>query len=255
MMMKIVFMIHPADRIDNAINAHGYADMKHYASLIRRKTAVLEVSSIVLSYIGDRNNGNWATLAEIYRINNIRHATRDDFPEADPDGRNEVEEYNHYTYEEIPRNEISWARHFERREWANARNWVQTQPFTEEDLGDAQRRFEEAVQHAQNDSSEIRKERLKNAPGKPELFFTTTAIFRRNPDVVAEVLERAKGFCENKKCGKPAPFLRASDNSPYLEVHHKIPLAQGGDDTVENAIALCPNCHREAHFGRFRSIP
>lgn len=33
------------------------------------------------------------------------------------------------------------------------------------------------------------------------------------------------------------------------EVHHKVPLSAGGDDTVENAIALCPNCHRKAHFG------
>jgi 5-methylcytosine-specific restriction protein A len=26
-------------------------------------------------------------------------------------------------------------------------------------------------------------------------------------------------------------------------------LASDGDDTVENAVALCPNCHRRAHFG------
>ncbi|MGH8437576.1 MAG: HNH endonuclease [Pseudomonas sp.] len=33
------------------------------------------------------------------------------------------------------------------------------------------------------------------------------------------------------------------------EVHHKVRLADGGLDTVENAIAVCPNCHRQAHFG------
>ena len=47
-----------------------------------------------------------------------------------------------------------------------------------------------------------------------------------------------------------APFLRAKDNSPYLEIHHWITLAEGGDDTIENACALCPNCHRELHFGQ-----
>jgi 5-methylcytosine-specific restriction protein A len=26
-------------------------------------------------------------------------------------------------------------------------------------------------------------------------------------------------------------------------------LSTGGEDTLENAIALCPNCHRRAHFG------
>ncbi|AWV01316.1 hypothetical protein DM992_11800 [Burkholderia sp. JP2-270] len=50
-------------------------------------------------------------------------------------------------------------------------------------------------------------------------------------------------------CGKPAPFQRKSTGRPYLEVHHVLPLAQGGHDTVANAIALCPNCHREQHYG------
>jgi len=48
---------------------------------------------------------------------------------------------------------------------------------------------------------------------------------------------------------KPAPFLRKKDQSPYLEVHHMIQLADGGEDTTENAVALCPNCHRQLHFG------
>ncbi|TOJ58505.1 hypothetical protein CGI36_22670 [Vibrio parahaemolyticus] len=28
-----------------------------------------------------------------------------------------------------------------------------------------------------------------------------------------------------------------------------MPLKDGGSDTVENVKALCPNCHREAHYG------
>jgi hypothetical protein len=92
-----------------------------------------------------------------------------------------------------------------------------------------------------------RKIRLANASKKPETRIVTAVEFIRNQDVVAEVLERANGICE--KCYNKAPFLRKSDNSPYLEVHHKIRLADDGDDTVENAIALCPNCHREAHYG------
>ncbi|WAG20214.1 HNH endonuclease [Burkholderia gladioli] len=72
-------------------------------------------------------------------------------------------------------------------------------------------------------------------------------IFLRNADVVAEVLHRANGACE--RCKNPAPFLRKKDGSPYLEVHHVQQLANDGEDTVDNAIALCPNCHREMHFG------
>lgn len=70
--------------------------------------------------------------------------------------------------------------------------------------------------------------------------------FVRNPHVVAEVLRRANGTCE--RCRSEAPFDRA-DGTPYLEVHHIVRLADDGDDSVENAIALCPNCHRELHYG------
>lgn len=83
---------------------------------------------------------------------------------------------------------------------------------------------------------------------KPSTITVLTEAYRRNPDVVAEVLFRANGKCEH--CKKPAPFLRKKDKTPYLEVHHIIHLANDGEDTIENAIALCPNCHREFHYGQ-----
>jgi predicted HNH restriction endonuclease len=107
--------------------------------------------------------------------------------------------------------------------------------------------FQQSVQKALQDSAELRRTRLEKASAKPSRKTVNTVVFVRNPDVVAEVLLRAKGICEG--CREPAPFKRKIDNSPYLEVHHRIPLAQDGEDTVENAVALCPNCHRERHFG------
>lgn len=92
-----------------------------------------------------------------------------------------------------------------------------------------------------------RRERLKSAEKKPKVIFVISKAFVRNYDVVAEVLDRANGKCE--RCKKSAPFNRAKDGTPYLEVHHKIQLAKGGLDSVENAIALCPNCHRQEHHG------
>ena len=76
---------------------------------------------------------------------------------------------------------------------------------------------------------------------------TISRAFQRNPDVIAEVLLRANGKCE--QCKADAPFLKATNNLPYLEVHHKKFLSDDGDDTVENALALCPNCHRKMHHG------
>jgi len=96
-------------------------------------------------------------------------------------------------------------------------------------------------------SSSQRQARLLDAPEKPGTLTVITQVFLRNADVVAEVLYRAKGTCE--ACFNLAPFQRKKDGSHYLEVHHRLQLAKGGLDTVSNAIALCPNCHREAHYG------
>ena len=38
-------------------------------------------------------------------------------------------------------------------------------------------------------------------------------------------------------------------NKAPCDVHHKIPRKRGGENTMSNAIVLCPNCHREQHRG------
>ncbi|HHE3726254.1 TPA: HNH endonuclease, partial [Escherichia coli] len=52
---------------------------------------------------------------------------------------------------------------------------------------------------------------------------------------------------------RDAPFLK-EDGTPFLEVHHIEWLSKGGEDSVENAIALCPNCHRQAHYGALELV-
>ena len=98
-----------------------------------------------------------------------------------------------------------------------------------------------------NDSSAARKERLATAAKLPASIQVISRAFLRNPDVIAEVLVRADGTCE--ECLAPAPFIRTANNTPYLEVHHRKMLSEGGEDSVANAAALCPNCHRRLHFG------
>ncbi|TDG02339.1 hypothetical protein E1N52_40265 [Paraburkholderia guartelaensis] len=107
--------------------------------------------------------------------------------------------------------------------------------------------FEQQVHRAIRLSREEREARMRTWPTKPERVEVTSVAFVRNPNVVALVLERADGYCED--CDQPAPFTRKTDGTPYLEVHHIQPLAEDGDDTVGNAVALCPNCHRKRHFG------
>lgn len=82
----------------------------------------------------------------------------------------------------------------------------------------------------------------------PERRETTGSAFLRDPRVRDWVLARAKGRCEF--CGQEGFWT--SRNSLYLETHHIISLAEGGLDIVSNVIALCPNHHRQAHFGSNR---
>ena len=80
----------------------------------------------------------------------------------------------------------------------------------------------------------------------PTSHATEVTQYNRDYAVKAWVLRRANGFCEC--CNKEAPFMRANGH-PYLEVHHVVQMADGGPDTIYNAVALCPNCHREMHYG------
>lgn len=106
--------------------------------------------------------------------------------------------------------------------------------------------FHAKVEEARALGFEKAKELASKRDPLPRKLEATIFVYDRNPYVFAAVLIRADGICE--KCGNLAPFRRRSDGSPYLEVHHIVPLASGGLDTIENALALCPNCHRAAHY-------
>ncbi len=69
--------------------------------------------------------------------------------------------------------------------------------------------------------------------------------FERSAVVVEAALARAGGICE--LCEMSGPF-KCLDGRPFLEVHHVVPLSEGGEDTLNNVAAICPNCHRACHF-------
>lgn len=76
--------------------------------------------------------------------------------------------------------------------------------------------------------------------------FTVGYVFKRDQQVRKYALKRAKGKCEY--CGETGFELKGGEH--YLETHHIISLASHGSDTIDNVIALCPNHHRQAHFGK-----
>lgn len=79
---------------------------------------------------------------------------------------------------------------------------------------------------------------------KPTFDKSGTAIYERDSSQVVAVKLRANGVCEwCKQPGFETPRGR------YLEAHHVIPLNCDGDDKAWNMVGICPNCHREAHYG------
>lgn len=72
----------------------------------------------------------------------------------------------------------------------------------------------------------------------------TLNSFIRSADVVRETKKRANGVCQ--LCNQRAPFIDKKGN-PYLEAHHVVWLSRGGEDSTNNTVALCPNCHTRMH--------
>lgn len=70
-------------------------------------------------------------------------------------------------------------------------------------------------------------------------------LYYRNIYISEYTKALANGICQ--LCGKEAPF-KDKQGLPYLESHHIKWLSNGGEDSIENTVALCPNCHRKMHI-------
>lgn len=88
------------------------------------------------------------------------------------------------------------------------------------------------------------KNKIKNIDVKKETRNVLTTQFVRNEYIREYARIRANGICE--LCDNPAPFKDYYGN-PFLETHHVIFLSKGGDDSIDNVVAICPNCHRKIH--------
>ena len=93
-------------------------------------------------------------------------------------------------------------------------------------------------------SIEELKKRVKFSPRVPGNRDVKTKTYERSSIVSELAKRRAGGRCQ--LCLMEAPF-KTKDGSPYLETHHIVWLSNGGEDTPENTVALCPNCHRKMH--------
>ena len=86
--------------------------------------------------------------------------------------------------------------------------------------------------------------RAKQAAKLPGSRAVVAKQYQRNEYVAEEARRSAQGVCQ--LCHQSAPFANKT-GQPYLEVHHVVWLARGGEDSLQNTVALCPNCHRKMH--------
>jgi len=103
------------------------------------------------------------------------------------------------------------------------------------------------------DVSRIRYRKTVEEPqgiAEPSKHYAAQMGFKRDAQVKAWVLQTADDVCEC--CGAAAPFQKY-DGSAFLETHHVKPLADGGSDSITNLVAICPNCHRELHYGQLKT--
>ncbi len=116
---------------------------------------------------------------------------------------------------------------------------------TEEEIGPAQVYKPKLILKKETTLEELRKlaiSKTSNHLSKKEII---THIAIRAEAIKKYVLMRANGICEG--CRTDAPFN--TRYGPFLETHHVNRLSDGGPDHPQYVIALCPNCHREIHYG------
>lgn len=135
---------------------------------------------------------------------------------------------------------------WERLKWViNQKN---PEVFTDVIAPDAEvfeKEFEAAVKKAiSKPIDQLRKAAEKNS-SKATASTVTTKVYYRDPVIAAYIKKNADGRCQ--LCGMKAPFVDP-DGNPYLECHHIEWLSKGGEDSIYNCVALCPNCHRKIHI-------
>lgn len=105
-----------------------------------------------------------------------------------------------------------------------------------------QEHLERKVERISDEELELRARYSRKGVGSRK---TITRTYERNVNVAEYTKRKANGKCQ--LCNQQAPFADKKGR-PFLETHHIVWLSKGGEDTIENTVALCPNCHRTLHI-------
>ena len=113
----------------------------------------------------------------------------------------------------------------------------------------------------QNDNEQSEAPKAKSAPSiqiseEGKSFEKTGIEYERDPKLRKAVIERDGYVC--RVCGKSLEETYGSYAKKLIEVHHCVPVSSNNgasfESSIEDMIAICPNCHRVLHH-RFPEKP
>lgn len=113
--------------------------------------------------------------------------------------------------------------------------------------------FDEAYQEIIEEIESKQKKPQVDPKGRIEqIEVSGRIIYKRDPRIAILSFQEASYTCEIDKAHNT--FLAEANRKPYVEAHHFIPMKFQPSftiqlDSVENVVALCPNCHRGIHHG------
>ena len=101
----------------------------------------------------------------------------------------------------------------------------------------------------------------KRISRKPTIAVGSTTVRLINKEAYLRYIQRTiniapfkranlgSGMASCTACGwQPPSFLTDGHKRFFLNIHHLVPVADGGNDEDENLIILCPNCHSLANY-------
>lgn len=63
---------------------------------------------------------------------------------------------------------------------------------------------------------------------------------------INKIHKRAQNKCEYCEC----QTFEKKNGEMYFEIHHIVHYSDGGENSAQNCVLLCPNCHRKIHFAK-----
>jgi 5-methylcytosine-specific restriction endonuclease McrA len=94
-------------------------------------------------------------------------------------------------------------------------------------------------------TSKLKRSPIKKKPTRTKTGFRLVLTPAKYRELVEEVYTRDDFRCRNPRCLTPGFMISA---------HHRVFRSHGGDDSLENLITLCINCHKAVHGYKLKII-